>query len=165
MASHGVAWQYSAVFARMGRRRASNDLRLSQLGKAALLWRVWVTAAQAQIALWRRPLPEVVASLRTQATDARRPTALLSLAVSRGLRIGPWQPRCLLRSLVLYRLLRAQGDAADLVIGLPDRPTTSDAHAWVELAGRDVGPLPGGAGYQELTRYPRELGHALERAP
>lgn len=144
------------VLPRIGRRRASTDPRLSLLRKVALLWRVWGTAAQVRVALWRRPLPEVVVALGAPGAGARRPTALLSRAVSRGLRVGPWRPRCLLRSLVLYRLLRAQGDAAELVIGLPDRPTTKDAHAWVELAGRDVGPAPGGHGYQELTRYPRE---------
>jgi len=156
MASHVASCHNPTVFARIGRRRASTDQRLSLLGKVALLWRVWSTAARAQIDLSRRPLPEVVAALGRPAASERTPTALLSRAVTRGLRIGPWQPRCLLRSLVLYRLLRAQGDAAELVIGLPHRPTTKDAHAWVELAGRDVGPAPGGHGYLELTRYPRD---------
>jgi hypothetical protein len=40
--------------------------------------------------------------------------------------------------------------------GLPDRPTTKDAHAWVELAGHDVGPAAGGRGYQELTSHARD---------
>jgi hypothetical protein len=39
---------------------------------------------------------------------------------------------------------------------LPHHATSHDAHAWVELRGRDVGPLPGGSGYVELTRYPRQ---------
>jgi len=93
------------------------------------------------------------------AAAARSPTetALLSRAVSRGLRIGPWRPRCLLRSLVLYRLLREQGVDAQLVIGLPDRASSPDAHAWVEVDGRDVGPWPGRKGYEELTRYPRPM--------
>lgn len=125
-------------------------------GKVRLLGRVWATAVQVQFALWRRPLPDIVEGAERLALRARVPPARLSRAVSRGLRIGPWQPRCVVRSLVLYRLLRAQGDAAELVIGLPARPTSSDAHAWVELAGWDVGPAPGRGRHQELARYPRK---------
>ncbi len=44
---------------------------------------------------------------------------------------------------MLYRLLREQGDAAELVIGLPKNPADKSAHAWVELDGVDVGPPPG----------------------
>jgi hypothetical protein len=141
---------YSAVLTR-------SDDSLSLLAKVALLWRVWAVAAQVRMALWRRPLPEVVSSLAAANDRARVPTSLLSRAVSRGLRIGPIQPRCLIRSLVLYRLLRAQGDDAQLIIGMRDQTVSTDAHAWVELAGRDVGPLPGGKGYRELSRYPRSL--------
>jgi hypothetical protein len=129
---------------------------LSILDKAVLLARVWLIAVRVQIALRRRPLAEVAATLGQPTGETHASAALLSRAVSRGLRIGSWQPRCLIRGLVLYRLLRAQGDAAELVIGLPTRPTTHEAHAWVELAGRDVGPAPGGAGYLELTRYPHD---------
>jgi hypothetical protein len=56
---------------------------------------------------------------------------------------------------VLYTLLREQGEAAELVIGIPAAARTSDAHAWVELGGRDVGPRPGSLGATELTRYQR----------
>jgi len=128
---------------------------LSTIGKVALLARVWTTAIEVRLALWRRPLPDAVRVLGAPAGRPTRSPTLLSRSVSRGLRIGSWQPRCLIRSLVLYRLLRAQGDEAALIIALPHRPTSSDAHAWVELEGRDVGPLPGGAGYEELARYPR----------
>jgi len=151
-----AVWQYSAVSVRSPRHHAPKDRGLSMLGKAALLARVWLIAVRVQVALRRRPLVEVAATLGEAGAEPHASTALLSRAVSRGLRMGSWQPRCLLRSLVLYRLLRAQGDPAELVIGLPIRPTTNEAHAWVELAGRDVGPAPGGAGYQELTRYPRD---------
>jgi hypothetical protein len=125
-------------------------------GKIALLCLVWATAAHVRVGLWRQPLPELVAALGTPTRRKHRPVALLSRAVSRGLRIGPWHPRCLIRSLVLYRLLRAQGDPAELILALPRHATSHDAHAWVELGGRDVGPLPGGQGYEELTRYPRQ---------
>jgi hypothetical protein len=149
-------WHYSAVFPRSRRQRAPIDPGISWLTKLLLLARVWVIAVQIQLVLRRRPLPEVVLALGAPSADRHASIALLSRAVSRGLRVGPWQPRCLLRALVLYRLLRAQGDAAELIIGLPNRPTNEEAHAWVELAGRDVGPAPGGSGYEEFTRFPRE---------
>lgn len=155
VASPGAPCQYWGVLVRMWRGGPSADSNLSTRGKAALVGRVWVIAAKVQIAVWREPLAEVVRALEGDEARARVSPARLSRAVSLGLRIGQLQPRCLVRSLVLYRLLRAQGDAAELVIGLPARPTTPGAHAWVELAGRDVGPNPGGTGYRELTRYPR----------
>jgi hypothetical protein len=154
-ASAGWSCHYSAVPSRIWQRR-STPPRVPITRKVALLGRVWATAAEVQFALWRHDLPDVVARFALPDGRTRLPPGLLSRAVSRGLTIGIWQPRCLIRSLVLYRLLRGQGDAAELIIGLRDRPTNSDAHAWVELAGWDVGPAPGGAGYEVLTRYPAE---------
>jgi hypothetical protein len=138
---------------------ATSDPTTSQPASIAtrirLLVRVWLTAAAVLVALRRHSLPEAARVLGRDGTDDRTPPALLSRAVSRGLRIGPWRPRCLIRSLVLYRLLRRQGEAADLVIGLPERAETHEAHAWVELNGRDIGPWPGRGRHRELTRYPR----------
>jgi hypothetical protein len=153
--SDGRPWHYAGVSSDVRPDRASSPPPLGAIGKLRLLRRVWVMAARVQIELWRSPLPVVARpAARRQGAD-RLPTTLLSLAVSNGLRIGPWRPRCLLRSLVLYRLLTAEGVDAELVIGLRDGARTSDAHAWVEVNGRDVGPVPGGRGYQELTRFPR----------
>jgi hypothetical protein len=148
-------WHYFAVFARRDR-PGSVDAELSWPARLALLSRMWRIAAETQLALWRLPLPQVVLALDTSGTEPRASLMLLNRALSRGLRVGPWRPRCLLRSLVLFRMLRAQGDPAELVIGLPHHPKSRDAHAWVEMAGRDVGPAPGRSGYQELTRYPRD---------
>jgi hypothetical protein len=128
---------------------------LSASGKIWLLGRVWWTAVSVQLALRRHRLPRAVAILGESSARHRVPPALLSRAVSRGLRVGRWQPRCLIRSLVLYRLLRAQGDPAELVIGLAEHAHSPDAHAWVELGGRDIGPLPGRGPHVELARYPR----------
>jgi len=52
------------------------------------------------------------------------------------------------------RLLRVQGNDAVLVIGLADDRPSTEAHAWVELAGRDMGPAPGAYGHRALVRYP-----------
>jgi hypothetical protein len=56
-------------------------------------------------------------------------------------------------ALVLFRLLRRQGDPAELVIGLPATAADQNAHAWIELDGRDVGPAPGRNGHVELARF------------
>ena len=141
------------------------DRGLSLLAKLTLLARVWLAAIQIHFELRRRPLEQVAVSLGRTHGEWHGSTALLSRAVSRGLRVGRWQPRCLIRSLVLYRLLRSQGDPAMLVIGLPLMPTTHQAHSWVELGGRDVGPAPGGSGYRELTRYPRDRSLTSTPAP
>jgi Transglutaminase-like superfamily len=103
----------------------------------------------------RRPLPELARTLaRQDVPRVRRPPHRLANAVDRTLRLGRRRPTCLVSSLVLFRLLRAQGDAAELVIGLPASPRDKDAHAWVELERRDVGPSPGRNGHVELARYP-----------
>ena len=139
-------------------RAAAADRSAAPIGpaaKAALLVRVWRTYLEVLIALGRGTLPSAVERLAKSAARDPVSVSLLSRAVTRGLRIGPWRPRCLQRSLVLFRLLRAQGDGAELVIGLAERPTSHDAHAWVELGGHDVGPWPGRNGHRDLARYPR----------
>jgi hypothetical protein len=137
---------------------------LGPVAKLRLLGRIWATAVAVVMGLRRERLPALIARLgapATSAADARSaeahpplPPALLSRAVSRGLRLGPWQPRCLVRALVLYRLLRAQGEESVLVIGLDAVRPTTEAHAWVELDGRDIGPVPGAFGHRALVRYP-----------
>jgi hypothetical protein len=120
--------------------------------------RVWTLAIRVQLGLARRPVGAVADTFSELGDRPRQPIGLLNRAVSRGLRIGPLQPRCLTRSLVLYALLRAQGDAAEVVIGLPTVASSTDAHAWVELDNEDVGPLPGRRGYEPMARYPRRPG-------
>jgi Transglutaminase-like superfamily len=73
--------------------------------------------------------------------------------VDRALHIGARRPSCLVSALILFRLLREQGDPAELVIGLPEDAGTKEAHAWVELDGRDVGPPPGRGHHVALARY------------
>lgn len=123
--------------------------------KVLLATRVWVRFALVSLRVRRQPLPRLVASLT--AVDGGRPRthhapATLARAVDRSLRIGSHRPRCLINALVLYRLLREQGDPVELVIGLPEQAADERAHAWVELEGRDVGPPPGRAGHREMAR-------------
>lgn len=128
---------------------------LSWRARIALLVRVWSAAVRIHLRLRRSTVAEVVQALDVPGTQRKVPIALLNRGVSRGLRVGRRQPRCLLRSLVLFHLLRQQQDLPELVIGLKDGAVSSDAHAWVELAGVDVGPLPGSRGYVAMARYPR----------
>jgi hypothetical protein len=127
---------------------------LSMVGRIRLLARVWRTFATTAISVRRRGLEPTARSVRVDPAREPQPVSLLSRAVSRGLRIGPWQPRCLYRSLVLYALVNEQGGGAELVIGLPPNARTPDAHAWVEVDGRDVGPMPGSLHATEMVRYP-----------
>ena len=123
--------------------------------KAWLVLRSWFWFVTVWTRLRRRPIPVVVRDLavvRRPASTVVRPIRL-GRVVGRSLGVGPWRARCLVTSIVLFRLLRAQGDRPELVIGLPLEPKDRDAHAWVELAGRDVGPPPGRGRHVELARY------------
>ena len=131
------------------------SLRLSAREKLRLAMRVWIRFVLVSVHVRRQPLPSLVASLATadgRLSPRRFTPATLARAVDRSLRVGRHRPRCLLNALVLFRLLREQGDHVELVIGLPEQATDERAHAWVELDGRDVGPPPGRAGHREMAR-------------
>ena len=73
--------------------------------------------------------------------------ARLAAAVVRTLEPLPVDSRCLMRSLVLLRVLSRRGVAGSLVIAVrPEERDRLDAHAWVEVAGR---PLLAPAGMQD----------------
>ena len=128
---------------------------MSLAWKLRLALRSWSSLLIVEWGLRANRLPDLVAKLSAsnKTTSRRFNPRRLSYAVDRSLLRGPFEPRCLSRSLVLLRLLRAQGDAAELVIGLPESPADKDAHAWVEIDGVDVGPSPGKGRHQELARY------------
>jgi len=102
----------------------------------------------------RHALPDLVGALGRSARPrgGRHHPAGLGRTVAAVLRIGPLRARCLVTSLVLYRLLREEGYQPELVIGLPDEASSPRAHAWVEVAGQDVGPPPGRGDHRELMR-------------
>jgi hypothetical protein len=77
----------------------------------------------------------------------------LGRIVARTLPFGFSGATCLTRSLILYRLLHLQGLEPCLVVGLPPHPKNHEAHAWIELNGRDVGPPPGRQRFAPLARY------------
>jgi Transglutaminase-like superfamily len=129
--------------------------RLAVTAKAALALRIWARFLVVRAMLPRRPLPAFVSRLgQPRRRSAKLPPAQLARAVHRSLHLGSRRPTCLVASLVLFRLLREQGDPAEVVIGLPGVATSKDAHAWVELDGVDVGPAPGRGNHQALARFP-----------
>ena len=66
-----------------------------------------------------------------------------AFALAVAIRIGPWRPLCLTRSLTLAWLLKRRGIPFVLRIGVPrgttmgqvGNPVAFSAHAWVEHAG------------------------------
>ena len=46
---------------------------------------------------------------------------------------------CLLRSLLLFWLLKARGERAELVIGIRKETAGLNSHAWIELRGTIIG--------------------------
>lgn len=122
--------------------------------KPALASLIVLTYLRVRLAMPRRTLAELVAQAPRSRGRRHEDVRHLSRAVSRVLaRGGEQQVRCIHRSLVLHRLLVAQGDDAELVIGLPPDSTGTRAHAWVEIGGRDVGPAPGRGRHEPLARY------------
>ncbi len=123
--------------------------------QAALVVRIWTAFVRARWATYRYPLPAAVARMGESGRPPRyrlEPRRLGGI-VARVLRFGPWKARCLWTALVTYGLLSDQGDAAELVIGLPLEPKDTIAHAWVEIDRKDVGPPPGRGRHEELARY------------
>lgn len=141
--------------------------RPSPAWKVRTAIRIWAAYARVRRVRRERPLRDVVATLSAPADRAVVPVPVdrLSRAVSRTLNVGPWRLRCLDRALVLYHLVRLQGTSAELVIGIRPATSSTDAHAWVEIDGRDVGPAPGRFGHDELVRYPgAEASTGVDRA-
>lgn len=131
-------------------------------GKALLVLRVWAEYARVRFLVHRRPLPQLVARLAEAgpARARRQPVARLSRAVARALTVRGRRPTCLVNSLVLFRLLTRQGEPAELVVGLAPESTSHEAHAWVELEGADVGPVPGRGPCVAIAQF----GHGSEEA-
>jgi hypothetical protein len=127
--------------------------RLLRNGRVAM--QVWWSFLIVHYQLRRFPLPKAVAHLRGRMTGySFQPQGTrLGRIVDRLLRLGRFEARCLIKSLVLFRLLRKSGSSVDLVIGIPEATEAHDAHAWVELDGKDLGPPPGRGAHQELVRY------------
>jgi hypothetical protein len=131
---------------------------MSRRAKSVLAAEIVLTYVTARWSLRRDPLPSVVARLRqVEPRGIKRPLeagqgARLGRAVVRTLSALPVDSRCLLRSLVLLRMLARRGESADLVIAA--RPGGNvegfGAHAWIEVEGRPLLP-PAGTPYGRLV--------------
>lgn len=124
--------------------------RLRPVDKVALAIEVLGAYARVRWLFRGRTVEELLASLRggergpgsADSNEALVTGQRLASAVTRTLRLLPSDTRCLMRSLVLTRLLARRGIRASLVIGV--RPGERfGAHAWVEQAGTPLLPAYG----------------------
>ena len=137
----------SAQVERLLRKRMPADLRL----RVAL--EIVATYGRVRVRMLRGDVRQVVDALRAGAVDAHDPYDAyrigrrLGQPVRRTLDPLPWDSRCLMRSLVLLRMLARRGVVCRLVIGV--RPgETFEAHAWIEHDGHPLLPT---MGYERLT--------------
>ena len=126
---------------------------MSPLSKARLASEILGSYVRVRRALRRDSLPAVVSELRIPAendsaeVDGRR----LARAVVRTLEPLPLDSRCLMRSLVLLRVLASRGVIGELVIAVrPEEQDRLNAHAWVEVAGQPL-LAPAGADHGRLV--------------
>jgi hypothetical protein len=112
--------------------------------KMSLAAEILVSYAVVRGELRRRDLPHVVEAIRTPRRarrglplpDGRREGRRLGAAVVRTLEPLPVDSRCLMRSLVLMRILARRGVSGSLVIAVrPEELLALAAHAWVEVDG------------------------------
>lgn len=123
---------------------------LGPLGRVALTVEILVAYAGVRASMPRGSIYEVVEQLRAaprRPDGGVQPGSLaaarrLGDAVSRALPLLPTDTRCLMRSLVLLRLLSRRSIAARLVIGVRAEPSFA-AHAWVEHDGHPLLPASG----------------------
>lgn len=125
-----------------------DHLSLGAAQRVRLVCEVLVTYGRVRWELRRRTLPEVVRRLRCDPHTRVPPpgemgselsSRRIAYAVAAVLERLPTDSRCLMRSLVLTRLMARRGLASSLVIGVVTAPGFS-AHAWVEHRGAAVLP-------------------------
>jgi hypothetical protein len=126
---------------------------LAPRARLALAWEIVRIYFGVRLQLRRRPLPDVLERLRAATAQAAptHPAAPARLARATETVLGrlPADSRCLVRSLVLVRLLARRSMATTLVIGV--RPGERfAAHAWVELDGQAL-LADGQPEYERLT--------------
>jgi hypothetical protein len=130
--------------------------RLGVAVKLILAALTWLEYGRIVARVRRSSLPDLVRRLETAPHRVPLPPLdprHLGRLIFRILNRGPLRPRCLTLALVLFRMLVRQGTEAQLVIGLPPAPSSHEAHAWVEVAGKEIGPPPGRLGHEEMARY------------
>jgi hypothetical protein len=131
------------------------DRSFSPREKAELGLEIVGAYARARWRLWRTDLPRTVKALRSvvpddgaRLADAERAGIRLGHVVGRTLRHLPFDSRCLMRSLVLTRLLARRGIDSSLVIAVQTEPF--GGHAWVERQGVPLLP-PAGPPFRRIV--------------
>lgn len=112
--------------------------------KVALVLEILGEYFRVRSLLRRRDLLGALSTLRgteARGTDLRRQAIGVRLghAVTRTLRLLPFDSRCLVRSLVLTSMLARRGIDSVLVIGVSVEPKFG-AHAWIESGGQALLP-------------------------
>jgi hypothetical protein len=131
------------------------DGELSPADRVALAAEIVMAYVAVRAAQRGRPLPDAIRRLRgvaprrTGVPDEVRVAKRLGRAVVRTISPIPGDSRCLVRSLVLTRLLAIRGLESSLVIGVTES-RDFEAHAWVELGGIPVLD-PGLGRFERLT--------------
>lgn len=130
----------------------ASDRELLLIGKLWLAAEIIAVYGRVRWSLWRASVPGVITALRAPGrpfgawllTDAAHDGHRLGAAVVKTLSPMPSASRCLMRSLVLLRLLTRRGIHGSVVIAVaPSEETPLDAHAWVEVDGRPLlAPAP-----------------------
>lgn len=123
--------------------------------RVALTGEILIAYGFAKLLMRREDLPSTLGRLRRRApegTGDRRGVAAgirLGNIVARVLDALPTDSRCLIRSLVLTRLLDRRGVPSRLVIGVKPGDAFG-AHSWLEVAGRPVQDA-GGTDFSRLV--------------
>lgn len=127
---------------------------LGPFAKARIALMTWTVLARVFVMVKARPLPVVVERLsRPGDTSIDIDPIVLGRYVHKALSTPLGVPRCLYLALVHFRLLIRTGHRPELIIGLPDRADSPEAHAWIEIDSIDVGPPPGRSDSVEMARY------------
>ncbi len=134
--------------------RLREGVALGRAERLGLVVEIVWTYATVRWWLVRRGLPHAVKAARHRPAVpvlAEHPISSslrLGHIVQRTLGILPFDSRCLIRSLVLTRLLARRGVTSTIVFAAKSKPSFQ-AHAWVEYSG--VPLLPTGTGFHRLT--------------
>lgn len=117
---------------------------------------ILVTYCEARWWLFRLSFPAAVEAARNVAATFPKPSTAeqrtaagvrLGAAVERTLRVVPLDSRCLVKALVLTRMLSRRGIDSSFVIGVRPRSDFA-AHAWLERDG--IALLPTAEGFHRL---------------
>jgi hypothetical protein len=141
-ASGGMARRWIDAALSLARRRPWPLLLVARLAVALFGWTATIRA-------WERRYPQPLAAHEDAGTIDAIDRAVRSIAARSLL-----HHECKERGLACLAMARAEGIAADLVIGLTYSPIA--AHVWVECGNRIISDLPEHCRpYREVMRYGR----------